>query len=222
MLLVESLVKEYPSPAGALRVLDGISLRLDPGQAVSIMGPSGCGKSTLLSILGGLEAPSSGSVSIDGSDPYSLGETDLARFRNEKIGFVFQDHCLLPQCTVLENVLIPTLVAADPVDRSARARQLLEQVGLGARLDHLPSQLSGGEKQRAAIARALVLDPALVLCDEPTGNLDRKAAAAVADLLLDLTRQRQTMLVLVTHSEHLAARAPSRYELADGQLETRA
>lgn len=221
MLRVDSLVKEYPSPAGSLRVLDGISLSLEPGQAVSIMGPSGSGKSTLLSILGGLEAPSSGSVDIDGSDPYSLKEPELARFRNEKIGFVFQDHCLLPQCTVLENVLIPALVSTQS-DRSGRARQLLEQVGLGARLDHLPSQLSGGEKQRAAIARALVLDPALVLCDEPTGNLDRKSSANVADLLFDLTRQRKAMLVLVTHSEHLAARAPTRYELADGQLEKRA
>jgi len=183
------------------------------------MGPSGSGKSTLLSILGTLDSPTSGSVELDGQNPFTLAEPDLARFRNERIGFVFQDHCLLPQCTVLENVLIPTLVAAPDPGYQPRARKLLEQVGLGARLDHLPSQLSGGEKQRVAIARALIRQPLLLLCDEPTGNLDRNSAAAAASLLLDLHREQKTILILVTHSEKLAGLVPERFELLDGRLE---
>lgn len=182
------------------------------------MGPSGSGKSTLLSIVGTIEAPSSGKMTLDSKDPFSLREAELAAFRNRQIGFVFQDHCLLPQCTVLENVLIPTLAGdADP-DGEARARQLLDRVGLGGRLDHLPGQLSGGEKQRVAIARALIRQPLVVLCDEPTGNLDRKSADAVASLLFELHGQQEAILVLVTHSEKLAAMAPARYELMDGHL----
>ncbi len=205
-------------PAGTVRVLEGISLSLKLGDAISIMGPSGSGKSTLLSILGAMEAPSSGKVTLDGADPFSLPEPDLAKFRNSKIGFVFQDHCLLPQCTVLENVLVPTLVAAPDSGYIVRAKALLDQVGLGPRIDHLPSQLSGGEKQRVAIARALIRQPTLLLCDEPTGNLDSKSAGAVADLLLNLHLEQHTILVLVTHSAKLAARTPSAYELLDGAL----
>ena len=218
MLQVKSVTKEYPSPAGALRILDGVSFELERGAAVSIMGPSGSGKSTLLSILGALEPPTSGEVRLGGENPYALGERELAAFRNKQIGFVFQDHCLLPQCTVLENVLLPTLVAAEQADFQAQARQLLDRVGLGPRVDHVPAQLSGGEKQRVAIARALIRQPALLLCDEPTGNLDRGNADTVADLLLELQKAQQMMLVLVTHSEKLAARAPVEYELTDGRL----
>jgi lipoprotein-releasing system ATP-binding protein len=188
------------------------------GEAAAIMGPSGVGKSTLLYIAGGLEPPTSGRVTLDGSDPYRLGEKELAEFRNRKIGFLFQDHCLLPQCSVLENVLIPTLVANDRDAYPGRARELLAQVGLGERLEHRPSELSGGEKQRAALARALICRPLLLLCDEPTGNLDEASADVVADLLLELHRRQETILIVVTHSRELAARFPARYELRHANL----
>jgi lipoprotein-releasing system ATP-binding protein len=222
MLIASSLSKSYPTPRGDLRILRDISFSVARGDAVAIMGPSGSGKSTLLYILGALEAPSIGSVTLDGSDPYRLSEREQAAFRNKSIGFVFQDHSLLPQCSVLENVLAPTLVAP-PQERNAteeesRARALLTQVGLADRLDHRPAELSGGEKQRAALARALIRNPVLVLCDEPTGNLDRSAADAVASLLLDLHAARQTMLVVVTHSIALAERFPRRYEMNEGTL----
>jgi lipoprotein-releasing system ATP-binding protein len=182
------------------------------------MGPSGSGKSSLLYILGALEPPTSGTVSLDGRDPFQLAPDDLAAFRNSSIGFVFQDHCLLPQCTVLENVLIPTLVARDGTDAAARARTLVDQVGLGDRVDHRPAELSGGERQRVAIARALIQNPRLLLCDEPTGNLDRAAADNVASLLLDLHRRQNTILIVVTHSAQLASNFPIRFELVDRQL----
>lgn len=182
------------------------------------MGPSGSGKSTLLNILGALEPPSAGTVTLFGRNPFALGERDLATYRNREVGFVFQDHCLLPQCSLLENVLVPTLVAP-PGDHEARARTLLDRVGLGERLDHRPAELSGGEKQRAALARALVLRPRLLLCDEPTGNLDAAAAAAVADLLVELHRAESTILVVVTHSPELAARFDQRRRVAQGRLE---
>lgn len=218
LLQATQLTKEYPAPQGPLRILTGVSLSLKRGDAVSIMGPSGCGKSTLLYILGALEPPTSGAVTLDGCDPFQLGERDLAAFRNRRIGFLFQDHCLLPQCSVLENVLTPTLVAG-PGDRyEDRARRLLEEVGLSARLHHRPAELSGGEKQRAALARALILQPLLLLCDEPTGNLDRDSAASVADLLLALHGEQKTILIVVTHSPELAARLPVRYELRDQKL----
>lgn len=185
------------------------------------MGPSGSGKSTLLSILGALEPPTSGTVRLNGQDPYSLSEVDLAAFRNRQIGFVFQDHCLLPQCTVLENVLLPTLVATEKAPFDSEAKQLLDAVGLGHRIDHLPGQLSGGEKQRVAIARALIRKPELLLCDEPTGNLDRTNAEAVAGLLFDLQCKQNTILVLVTHSEKLGDRVAQRFQLNDGRLEKR-
>src|SRR5262249_46082465 len=155
---------------------------------VSIMGPSGMGKSTLLYALGVLEPPTAGTVTLDGINPYALKEKEQAAFRNQNIGFLFQDHCLLSQCTVLENVLAPTLVAQRNGTEEQRARWLIEQVGLTSRLRHRPPELSGGEKQRAALARALIREPRVLLCDEPTGNLDHRAAVAVADLLMDLHR----------------------------------
>lgn len=218
MLRVENVSKEYPSPRGRLEILSDISLSLSRGDAVSIMGPSGSGKSTLLYIMGALEPPSSGTVTLDGQNPFQLKEKELAAFRNREIGFIFQDHCLLPQCSVLENVLTPTLVSVSCGNSEARACALLEQVGLAERLDHRPAKLSGGEKQRVALARALITKPQLLLCDEPTGNLDHKAADVVASLLLELHRQQETILVVVTHSAELAARFPLRYELTDQQL----
>ncbi len=217
MLAVERVTRQYSTAQGDLAVLRDVSLALARGEAAAIMGPSGSGKSTLLAILGALEAPTSGTVTLDGVNPFALGEKALAGFRNERVGFVFQDHCLLPQCTVLENALIPTLVAP-PGDHASRARELLDQVGLSGRLDHFPAQLSGGEKQRVALARALIREPHLLLCDEPTGNLDRRNAESVADLLVELHRRRQTILVVVTHSPGLAERFPRRLELVDGEL----
>lgn len=213
MLEVINLSKDYATPRGPLAVLSGISLRLSRGEAAAIMGPSGSGKSTLLHILGALDTPTSGSVRLDGVNPFELDEKALAAFRNQKIGFVFQDHCLLPQCTVLENVLTPTLVSKSDSDHTSRARTLLEQVGLTERLDHRPAELSGGEKQRVAVARALINQPVLLLCDEPTGNLDRHSAEGVAALLLELDSRQETILVIVTHSGELAGRFPLRYEM---------
>lgn len=218
MLKVENVSKEYATPGGALKIVSGISLSLSRGDAVSIMGPSGSGKSTLLYIMGALEPPTSGTVTLDGQNPFQLKEKELAAFRNKEIGFIFQDHCLLPQCSVLENVLMPTLVSVSPGKATERARALLEQVGLRDRLDHRPAKLSGGEKQRVSLARALITKPQLLLCDEPTGNLDHKAADVVASLLLELHQQQETILVVVTHSAELAARFPLRYELTDQQL----
>ena len=217
MLEISQVDKQYATPRGPLTVLSGVSLALDRGQAAAIMGPSGAGKSTLLYIAGGLEPPTAGAVTLDGINPYQLGEKELAAFRNRKIGFVFQDHCLLPQCSVLENVLIPTLVERG-VDDVRRARDLLAQVGLADRLDHRPGELSGGEKQRVALARALIQGPPLLLCAEPTGNLDEASADMVADLLMELHARRQTILIVVTHSAALAARFPQRYELRHANL----
>ena len=199
-------------------MLSGISFSLSHGDAVSIMGPSGSGKSTLLYILGALEPPTSGSVTLTGRNPFQLPEKELAAFRNREVGFVFQDHYLLPQCTVLENVLTPTLVAESGGDFTERARWLLGQVGLSERIEHRPAELSGGEKQRVALARALIREPTLVLCDEPTGNLDRASADAVASLLLELHQRQKTILVVVTHNAGLAVRFPGRFELRDRQL----
>ena len=218
MLELSKVVKEYPSPRGPLTVLAGVSLSLQRGEAAAIMGPSGSGKSTLLYIAGALEPPTSGTVTLDGADPYRLREPDLAAFRNRTIGFIFQDHCLLPQCSALENVLVPALVADDRADYPQLARELLEQVGLADRLDHRPSELSGGERQRVALARALIRRPHLLLCDEPTGNLDEASAEMVAGLLLELHARQETMLIVVTHNSALAARFPKRYELRHANL----
>jgi len=217
-LVATDLRKEYPGPTGPLSILDGVSLALLPGDSVCVMGPSGSGKSTLLAILGALESPTSGTVALAGEDPARLSEKDLAGFRNRRVGFVFQDHCLLPQLTALENVLVPSLVAPPDAARTARAKELLEAVGLAERLGHRPAQLSGGEKQRVAIARALVMQPALVLCDEPTGNLDARAAEAVGTLLTDLHRRLRSVLVVVTHSAELARRFDDRRLLRAGRL----
>lgn len=218
MLEVFNLTKEYPTPGGPLTVLSGVSLSLKRGDAVAIMGPSGSGKSTLLYILGTLEPPTAGTLTLDGRNLFQLAEKELAAFRNQSIGFIFQDDCLLPQCSALENVLIPTLVAKDHAGYPARARALLQQVGLSDRLDHRPAELSGGEKQRVALARALIRKPLLLLCDEPTGNLDQASAEVVASLLLDLSQQQETILVVVTHNAELASRFPVRYELRHANL----
>jgi lipoprotein-releasing system ATP-binding protein len=219
LLKVENISKEYPTPTGPLKIVSDVSLELPEGSAVSIMGPSGSGKSTLLYMLGALETPSRGTVTLDDQNPFLLDAKKLAAFRNQRIGFVFQDHCLLPQCSVIENVLTPTLVASANGAVDERARDLLNQVGLGERTTHLPSQLSGGEKQRVALARALIMKPRLLLCDEPTGNLDQKSAEVVAGMLLDIHRQANTILIVVTHSADLAARFPQRFELRNQQLE---
>jgi len=218
MLEVSKVAKEYPTPRGPLTVLSGISVSLQRGDAVAIMGPSGAGKSTLLYILGTLEQPTAGKVTLDGRDPFELAEKDVAAFRNQSIGFIFQDHCLLPQCSVLENVLIPTLVANDHAGYPERAHALLDRVGLSDRLEHRPAELSGGEKQRVALARALIRKPTLLLCDEPTGNLDQASAEWVASLLLDLHQRQETILVVVTHSAELSSRSPIRYELRHANL----
>jgi lipoprotein-releasing system ATP-binding protein len=218
-LVVENIVKEFPTPGAPLRVLDGVSLSLSRGENLAIVGPSGSGKSTLLSILGTLEPPTSGSVRLTGKNPFDLDETELAHFRSRQIGFVFQEHHLLPQCTVLENVLVPFLAdgVASHIDER-QAEQLLDRVGLSQRLNHRPAELSGGERQRVAIARALVREPTLLLADEPTGNLDRTTAASITQLLLELQDEANTILVVVTHSAALAAALDERLELDGGRL----
>jgi lipoprotein-releasing system ATP-binding protein len=219
-LVVHEVTKAYPTRSEPLRVLRGVTCQLSAGENLAILGPSGCGKSTLLYIIGTLEPPSSGQVTFEGANPFDLDEPALAVFRNRKIGFVFQDHHLLPECSVLENVLLPTLAGG----RAGRAevdwaRTLLDRVGLANRASHRPGELSGGERQRAAIARALVNRPRLLLADEPTGNLDRRTAADVARLLLELQAQERAMLIAVTHSADLAAMLMRRVELVEGKLQ---
>ncbi len=218
MLEARDLVKEYPVVTGNVPVLSGVSLTLVPGDSAAIVGPSGSGKSTLLYILGALEPPTRGTVRLDGQDPFALRGGALAAFRNAQVGFVFQDHYLLPQCSVLENVLVPTVVARSGNDFRSRAVSLLEQVGLGARLRHHPAELSGGERQRVALARALILQPRLLLCDEPTGNLDHRSADAVTTLLLELHRSLRNILLVVTHNPEVAARLGCTFTLRDGRL----
>jgi lipoprotein-releasing system ATP-binding protein len=220
MLTATQLSKTYPTPAAELTVLRDVSLSLNDGEAACVMGPSGSGKSTLLYILGGLEPPSSGTVDLNGTNPYALSADGLAAFRNRDVGFVLQDHCLLPQCTVLENVLVPTLVGDADTGAPDRAKALLDLVGLTGRLDHRPAELSGGEKQRAAIARALIRNPRLVLCDEPTGNLDADTAQIVADLLIQLHGRHKGIMVVVTHSDTLGSRFAKRWRMDRGQLTT--
>jgi lipoprotein-releasing system ATP-binding protein len=218
LLKVDNVSKSYAAPRGTLEILSEVSFSLSRGDAASIMGPSGSGKSTLLYLLGALEPPTNGSVTLNDRNPFQLNPRQLAAFRNKEIGFVFQDHCLLPQCSVIENVLTPTLVAGANPDHADRARALLEEVGLRDRLDHRPAELSGGEKQRVALARALILKPQLLLCDEPTGNLDQKSADVVADLLVQLHQRQETILVVVTHNAELAGRFPRRLQLSDRHL----
>ena len=220
-LRVHHLEKHYTTLQDTIPVLSDISLSLSWGDAISIVGPSGSGKSTFLHILGTLELPTSGTVSLEGQNPFNLGAKELARFRNRQVGFVFQDHYLLPQCSVLENVMIPTLVEPSRKDQQEhlqRARRLLLQVGLDSRLEHRPWELSGGERQRVSLARALIMEPFLLLCDEPTGNLDHKAAKTVSDLLINLHEHRQMIQIVVTHNLKLAARFPIRYELRESHL----
>lgn len=220
-LELDSVSKSFEIGARAVPVLDGVSFALEPGAAVAVTGPSGAGKSTLLHVIGTLEPPDSGTVRIGGRDPFAMTEAETARFRNEAIGFVFQDHHLLPQYTVLENALIPTLAFRGRGDGEERARELLGRVGLSHRLDHVPAELSGGERQRVAIARALINRPALLLCDEPTGNLDFRTAAAVAELLTELHRDENNILIVVTHSLELADQFERRLELRDGRCSER-
>jgi lipoprotein-releasing system ATP-binding protein len=219
-LVVADVTKSYPTRSEPLEVLRGVSFRLASGENLAVTGPSGCGKSTLLHIIGTLDTPTTGRVTLAGDDPFQLDEPKLAAFRNHKIGFVFQDHHLLPQCSVLENVLLPTLAEGKtPAAAVERARMLLDRVGLSKRLEHLPAELSGGERQRTAIARALVNRPLLLLADEPTGNLDRATAGSVARLLVELQAAENAMLIVVTHSLELADMLSRRVELNAGQLE---
>lgn len=226
MLEVDHLVKEYPSSAGPLRVLDDVSLRMGAGQRLVVMGPSGSGKSTLLSIIGTLEEPTAGHVWLDGVDPFAVTSAGRAAFRNGRIGFVFQEHHLMAGCSAIDNVVLPALASGRVTDEiEARGRRLLERVGLGNRVAHSPAHLSGGERQRVAIARALIHSPRLILADEPTGQLDVHAAAAVADLLVELAAETSSLLVVVTHAASIAARiAAGRSDvirqLVDGRLES--
>ena len=219
MLEVRGISKSYPAAGGPLPVLADVSFDLAAGDRMAIMGPSGCGKSTLLSIIGALEEPSAGSVRLDGIDPFATGAAGRAAFRNRRIGFVFQDHHLLAGCTALDNVVVPAL-ASGPVtaDIAARAGRLLDRVGLADRRDHLPAELSGGERQRVAVARALVLSPRVILADEPTGQLDAAAAAAITELLVELASESGGMLVVVTHAETVATRVGTVRRLVAGRL----
>jgi ABC-type lipoprotein export system ATPase subunit len=221
LLELQAVTKAYPGLAGEPPVLSDISLVLDRGESLAIVGPSGCGKTTLLNIIGTLDRPTSGRVLFEGRDLTTLDERALAELRNRHLGFVFQMHHLLPQCTVWENVLVPTLATRNEVLRDGapeRARRLLERVGLGHRLHHRPGQLSGGERQRAAVVRALINEPQLLLADEPTGALDRASAETLAQLLADLNRELRLSLVVVTHSLELARRMRRVLELRDGRL----
>lgn len=218
-LVVNRVCKQYPTRGEPLSVLREVSLRLASGENAAIVGPSGSGKSTLLHILGTLESPTSGEVTFDGENPFTLTADALAQFRNRHIGFVFQEHHLLPQLTTLENVLVPTLAQGRPTpEQVARARQLIERVGLRERIDHRPAELSGGERQRVAVARALIESPSVLLADEPTGSLDRTNARAIGQLLLQLQQEESTILIVVTHSPELAGLFQRQWQLDDGRL----
>jgi lipoprotein-releasing system ATP-binding protein len=219
-LVVDGVCKSYPSGDRPLTVLERVQLRLGGGQNLAIVGPSGSGKSTLLQIIGTLDPPTAGHVLLDQVDPFQLSEPELAAFRNSHIGFIFQDHHLLPQLNVVENVLLPALALGRVTDQQrARADQLVERVGLGQRRQHRPGQLSGGERGRVAVARALLLSPKLILADEPTGNLDARSAQTVTDLLVELPQQENAMLIVVTHSQQLAERMQQTQVLVDGRLQ---
>lgn len=218
-LEVRGLSKSFIGPTGELMILKSADLTLHPGDSLAVTGPSGSGKSTLLYCLGTLDRPTTGEISIAGENPSSLDPNDLARFRNSKIGFVFQDHHLLPQLNVLENVLVPLLAGRGiSTEDENRALKLLDRVGLKERIGHRPGQLSGGERQRVALCRALINQPLLLLADEPTGNLDPHSARDVGSLLLELNAEQKAILIVVTHSLELATRFPRRVELVDGSL----
>jgi lipoprotein-releasing system ATP-binding protein len=218
MLSAVDISRSFPAPDGKLDILSGVTFHVEPGESLAIMGASGCGKSTLLNILGALEPPTSGEVKLGEVNPFELPANQLAAFRNRHIGFVFQDHHLLPQCNVYENVLLPSL-AFDRGDKSRRAEALISEVGLQERKHHHPGELSGGERQRAALARALINSPEVVLADEPTGNLDGKTAHRVLDLLLEIHAETQCALIAVTHSTEIAKRFQKRARLTDGNLQ---
>ena len=220
-LKVTRIAKDYPTRDEPLSVLRDVSFRVGSGESAAILGPSGCGKSTLLQILGTLQRPTSGTMELDGLNPFTLGEMGLADFRNEKIGFIFQDHHLLPQLSALENILVPAIAKGTASHQQVeRARNLLSQVGLTNRRDHRPSELSGGEKQRIATARALINQPDLLLADEPTGNLDRTNAHQIADLLKNVQSadESKPIMIVVTHSSDLAERFDYQWHLDDGTL----
>jgi lipoprotein-releasing system ATP-binding protein len=219
-LTVSHLRKEYPTPAEPLMVLRDVDLSLNPGESLAILGPSGSGKSTLLNVIGTLDRPTAGSVRLGDEDPFALSEPQLARFRSERIGFIFQDHHLLPQCTALENVLLPRIASAGKADEAAvgRAQELLKQVGLQNRETHFPPELSGGERQRVAVARAMMNGPSLLLADEPTGNLDAGNSRAVGELLASVARSLNAILIVVTHSAALAATFGRQVQMRDGRL----
>ena len=223
LLKLIDVSKRYASPTSteSVAVLREVTIELQRGESVAIVGPSGSGKSTLLNIMGTLDRPSSGQVLLDGRELSGLDDIQLAAVRNREIGFIFQSHHLLPQCTVLENVLVPTLANKDAALRNGaveRATRLLETVGLGARLTHRPGQLSGGERQRVAVVRALINQPKLLLADEPTGALDRASAQTLGDLLVQTNREEGVTLILVTHALDLAMRMGRVMEFRDGQL----
>ncbi|WP_321477636.1 ABC transporter ATP-binding protein [uncultured Paludibaculum sp.] len=218
MLEVRELTKTFESPAGPVQVLCGLTLELEEGGGVAVLAPGGSGKSTLLQILGTLDRPTSGTVLLGGEDPFALDDEAQARFRNERVGFVFQDHCLLPQLTVMENVMVPLMIGAEDTMGPERARKLLTEVGLADKVNDRPVQLTAGEKQRAAIARALVRGPRLLLCDEPTGSLDNKTAHEVAELLEKVRQEHKLTLVVATHDPVVAAKLPRRVLLTDGRL----
>lgn len=219
LLELRTVSKSYPGVV-PVPVLRDASLRVARGERIAILGPSGSGKSTILNLLGTLDRPDSGTVHLDGRDLSTLDARELAHLRNRRIGFVFQSHHLLPQCTVLENVLLPTLAetGSSPASAESRARQLLDRVGLGSRLDHFPGQLSGGERQRTAVVRALINSPLLLLADEPTGALDRANAEVLGNLLVGLNRDEAVTLIVVTHSLELARQMDRIVELRDGAL----
>lgn len=219
-LSVDGLSKSFILGGETLQVLNELSLQLRGGDSLAILGPSGSGKSTLLQIIGTLDRPNAGTVLIDDQDPFVLRDKPLAQFRNQTIGFIFQDHHLLPQLNVLENVMVPTLAFGRPNDKQIEtAYGLIESVGLSDRTGHLPSELSGGQRERVAIARAMVMSPSLILADEPTGNLDRTTASEMTNLLLDLQRGSGAILIAVTHSETLAESMDRQQRLVDGKLE---
>jgi len=223
LLRLTRVTKRYDAPdkAGALTVLNDISLDLTRGESLAIVGPSGSGKSTLLHIIGTLDRPTSGSVALNGQDLSTLDDQQLAVVRNRQIGFVFQSHYLLPQCTVVENVLVPTLACAEAAARdgaSERAGRLLKRVGLGERMSHRPGELSGGERQRVAVVRALINQPQLLLADEPTGSLDQTSARELGQLLLELNREEGVTLIIATHAHELARRMARVLELKEGRL----
>ncbi len=224
MIEIQNLVKRYSGPAGDITVLDELELKVLKGDSIAIVGPSGCGKTTLLNILGTLDIPSSGSVSISGKSLEGMDADERARFRNHTLGFVFQQHFLLPQCSVLENVIMPRLAGdweEGEDETRERARKLIQELGLEHRLDHMPFQLSGGERLRAAVARALINQPALVLADEPTGSLDPSMGDQVADVFAQLNNQHDVTLVTVTHNMALADRMGKVYSLENGKLQQR-